>query len=245
MTPSFAFRQLAPGRRHSSLILSRRARRLTSLAILIGLGVLVLTADPFGAGQACSDATVGRCSFMSTTPKVGAEAIRILGKPHVYARLATPLSFTDPAGAVWTAPRGTLTDGASIPPVFVPLIGEPRRAEFLSPAALHDAYCGAGNEDLPQFRTRSWEETHRMFFHGLLAAGVPPAKAKVMFAAVYLGGPRWDDPARSLDTVPDAVLRREMEACLRFIEEDRPSLAEIEAWMRRREPTLLSATSAP
>ena len=59
------------------------------------------------------------------------------------------------------------------------------------------------------------------------------------------GAPRWDDPARSLDTVPDAVLRREMEACLRFIEVDRPSLAEIEAWMRRREPTLLSATSAP
>ena len=83
-----------------------------------------------------------------------------------------------------------------------------------------------------------------MFYHGLRAAGVPPAKAKAMFAAVYLGGPRWDDPSRSLEGVPDTVLRHEMEACLRFIERERPTLAEIEAWMRRRESAILSTASA-
>ena len=234
-----------PGQvRRQSFKLSPRYRWLISLALLLALGALFLTGDPFGAGPACRDAPARRCTFGNAPPTVGAEAIQIPGKPHLYARLVTPVSFTDPSGTVWTAPSGTLTDGASIPPVFVPLIGEPRSTEFFSPAALHDAYCGAGNEQLNQFRARSWEETHRMFYHGLRAAGVPPAKAKVMFAAVYLGGPRWNDPSRSLEGVPDTVLRREMEACLRFIERERPTLAEIEAWMRRRESGILSTASA-
>ena len=57
-------------------------------------------------------------------------------------------------------------------------------------------------------------------------------------AAVYLGGPRWDDPSRSLADVPDARLREEMEHCITFIEKEDPDLAEIEDWMRRREPAL-------
>jgi len=244
MISSFSSRHLGSGVRRGSFPLPRRGRWLILLAVLLTLLSLSLADRSSKYAPVCDGPSTRPCAFRNAPPLVGAEAIRIPGKPHPYARLVTPVRFTDPTGLVWTAPRATLTDGASIPPAFVPLIGEPRSAEFLGPAALHDAYCGAGNEGLAQFRARSWEQTHRMFYHSLLAAGVPPAKAKVMFAAVYLGGPRWNDPARSLDDVPPDVLRREMEACLRFIERDRPTVAEIEAWMHRRETALLSSVTS-
>lgn len=242
MIPSFAARQMSPRVRRGALRWSRNGAILVGIAAL-ATAVSLSVSFQFGDAMPADCGTTGRerCHLQNVPPRVGSEAIRIPGKPHLYSKLITPVSFTDAAGAVWTAPRATLTDGASIPPVFVPLIGAPRSPEFLAAAALHDAYCGAGNENLPQFRARGWEETHRMFYHSLRAAGVPAGKAKVMFAAVYLGGPRWNDAARSLDGVADEVLRAEMERCIRFIEEEEPDLGQIEAWMRRREARLLAS----
>ena len=80
-----------------------------------------------------------------------------------------------------------------------------------------------------------------MFHDALLAAGVAPTKAKAMFSAVYLAGPRWDDPARMLDAVTDDRLKEEMRLCLEFIVRENPSRAEIEAWMRERELALQGA----
>lgn len=213
------------------------------------LGILALSATlsarpPQAAPRDCGTGQAGRCAFENAPPRILAGTVRIPGKPHLYSELAAPLGFTDAGGTVWTAPRATLTDGASIPPVFVPLIGAPRSPEFLAAATLHDAYCGAGNEGLVQYRARSWEDTHRMFYDSLRAAGVSAMKGKVMFAAVYLGGPRWDDAARALDGVPDEVLRAEMERCIDFITAEDPEPEEIVAWMRRREAAL-QATAQP
>ena len=36
-----------------------------------------------------------------------------------------------------------------------------------------------------------WPEVHRMFYEGLLVGGTPVARAQLMYAAVWLGGPRW------------------------------------------------------
>jgi hypothetical protein len=36
-------------------------------------------------------------------------------------------------------------------------------------------------------------ETHWVFYDGLLTSHVPPAKAKVMYAAILIGGPKWID----------------------------------------------------
>lgn len=134
----------------------------------------------------------------------------------------------------------TFTDGASIPQVFTALVGDPNDPSFANAAALQDAYCGKGNEDLSQFHSRTWEETHRMFYDSLLVNGTPAAKAKIMFAAVYLAGPRRGDPTRSLDGVQEVLLLQEMEWCVRFIQKVDPSRAEIEAWMSKREAGLLS-----
>lgn len=147
----------------------------------------------------------------------------------------------DASNTVWSAPPSALTDGTSIPQVFVPLVGNPRSPEFLAAAALHDAYCGAGNKRLDQFHARDWEATHRMFYDSLGSVGVSATKAKIMFAAVYLGGPQWDDPARSLEAASEERLRAEMERCIAFTEGTGPSVAEVERWMRNREAALLSS----
>ena len=223
-------------------------RSATILGLLVAAlawrGGAAVVLDRSGPDADCALSMIeARCSFENAPVRIAPEGRMIAGKPHPYHPILAPLSFRDGQGTLWTAPRAALTDGASIPPALVGMIGEPTSPEFLAAAALHDVYCGVGNEHLPQFHSRGWEETHRMFHDALLAAGVSRTKARVMFAAVYLAGPRWNDPGRSLDGVPEEVLRREMERCLRFIEENDSTRDEIEDWMRGREAGLLGGTA--
>jgi hypothetical protein len=47
----------------------------------------------------------------------------------------------------------------------------------------HDHYCYKENH------VRGWRQTHKAFYYALNTLGVPALKAKIMYAAVYLGGP--------------------------------------------------------
>lgn len=109
--------------------------------------------------------------------------------------LRNDLTFTDGRNIRWKAGKwvegspvtietGT-TDGASVPGWAQPIIGEPFDDEYLKAAVLHDHYCYKENH------VRGWRDTHRMFFNALQALQVPPLKSKIMYAAVYLGGPKW------------------------------------------------------
>lgn len=98
-------------------------------------------------------------------------------------RLAHPLRFTDSAAVVWEAKADLVTDGASIPGIFQPFIGSPFDPSFIKAAVIHDYYCVN--------QVRPWPQTHRVFYDGLLAGGVSKAKAKTMYFAVVLGGPKW------------------------------------------------------
>ena len=98
-------------------------------------------------------------------------------------KLKNDFRFTDGAAVVWAAAAGDETDGASIPPLFQPLVGKPFEASFIKAAVIHDHYC--------KRRVRSWRATHRVFYEGLVSQGVAKAKAKLMYYAVYLGGPKW------------------------------------------------------
>lgn len=97
--------------------------------------------------------------------------------------LKNKLRFADPTGAVWEAKAGLVTDGASIPGIFQPFVGKPFEEDFIKAAVIHDHYCDR--------HVRPWRQTHRVFYEGLVAQGVSKAKAKVMYFAVYLGGPKW------------------------------------------------------
>jgi Astacin (Peptidase family M12A)/Protein of unknown function (DUF1353) len=111
--------------------------------------------------------------------------------------LKNDITFTDPSHVRWRAGKwqegipetvetGT-TDGASIPGWAHAIIGQPFDSQYLLAAVVHDHYCYKENH------VRTWRQTHRMFYNALLNLGVPPPKAKIMYAAVYVGGPKWQD----------------------------------------------------
>jgi len=143
----------------------------------------------------------------------------------------------------WIAPKGTLTDGASVPRLALWVTDGRFDPGFLKAAVIHDAYCQADNKDRcpEQYQQRPWKQVHRMFYEACLAGGTSPSTARIMFAAVWLAGPRWNDPERNLDGVPDEVILAEFEACKKWIEKKDPTVDEIEEWMDKREEKLLAS----
>ncbi|WP_050528916.1 DUF1353 domain-containing protein [Pseudaestuariivita atlantica] len=194
------------------------------------------------AASFCRGSSAPSCKFVNTPVQTTGKAVRIPGRAAKFYRTANGLSFTDGRNATWVAPRDTLTDGASIPLLFVPIVGSPTDPSVVNAAAVHDAYCGIGNEEGSEYHARTWENTHRMFYDALRVGGTRELKAKIMFAAVYLGGPRWDAPARDLSKAPPERLQGLMRQTRSFIRASNPSIPEIEEYIRVREKWLLLDT---
>lgn len=93
------------------------------------------------------------------------------------------LSYTDPTGHVWTAPKGSVVDGASIPQFAWSIIGGPFEGKYRDSSVIHDVGCVK--------KWAPWETVHEVFYWGMLTSGVEEWRAKVMYAAVYHFGPRW------------------------------------------------------
>ena len=151
-------------------------------------------------------------------------------------KLIEPFSFIDGNNKEWFVPTGTVVDGASIPRLFWNLIGPPFVGKYRQASVVHDYYCVV--------RTEPWKDVHRMFYHACLAGGVSRTKAKVMYWAVYVGGPRWKTVSfmsPSHGRYPASVEEKTLvswtpqydgespEDVARWIEENDPSLSEIEA----------------
>lgn len=173
---------------------------------------------------------VGKCRFNNAPLKLEPEKIRLKGRSYDFQRVAERLDFIDANGWNWQAPEKSLTDGASIPEIFVPFVGFPNEPRFVNAAALHDAYCGIGNETGPVYHAKTWQEVHRLFYDALVASGTPDTKAKIMFAAVWLGGPRWypmGAPDLTLEAVPDAEKVEAFLAAKDFIEREKPGMPEL------------------
>lgn len=168
------------------------------------------------------------CVFRNAPVALIDRPVRLPGRILTFYPMARTLDFVDNEGKRWQAPGGTLTDGASIPLLFVPIVGSPRTPEFRNAAALHDAYCGIGNEAGPVFQGEPWPRVHRMFYDALVVGGTAPVKAKVMFAAVWIGGPRWHPKTgredRSLSSLPPDVLEKGLRRTKAFIEATDPAM---------------------
>ena len=114
--------------------------------------------------------------------------------------LVEPFVYVDGAGLKWEAPTGSKIDGASIPPAAWSLIGGPYEGKYREASVIHDVAC--------QRKDRPWENVHLAFYEAMLASGVDPILAKIMYGAVYQGGPRW--PRRAsvhLSASPFAIRR--------------------------------------
>ncbi len=104
--------------------------------------------------------------------------------------LMEPFAYIDPTNHRWEAPSGSKIDGASIPQIAWSLIGGPFEGKYRAASVIHDVACAE--------KTRYWRDVHRAFYTGMLASGVDVTKAKIMYAAVYHFGPRWEMPRISV-----------------------------------------------
>jgi uncharacterized protein DUF1353 len=152
------------------------------------------------------------------------------------------LTFVDSKGVKWIAPKGTWTDGATVPRLALWITDGRFQKEFLKAAIIHDAHCQKFNADRcpEQYRKKPWKDVHRMFYEACVAGKTSALKTKLMFAAVWWGGPRWDDPDSDLQIVPDDMLGVGYLGCKKWIEDNNPTLQSIESWMDNREPTILA-----
>lgn len=155
------------------------------------------------------------------------------------------LTFYDCAGQAWIAPEGTITDGASIPQIFLSFIGDRSDPALFFAAVIHDAYCGKRNKAGASYHAANWHDTHRMFYEACRLCGTPLVKANLMYAAVRLGGPRWSTTGESfndLSELPARQLMDEMSYCKDWIEARAESLNldDVDQWMIEREEALLS-----
>jgi hypothetical protein len=98
--------------------------------------------------------------------------------------LTQPFKYVDSHSVEWPVPARTRVDGASIPSVFWSIIGAPYTGKYRDASVIHDYYC--------QTHSRHWKAVHKVFYDGMLARGVDPLQAKIMYLAVYRFGPRWD-----------------------------------------------------
>ena len=103
-------------------------------------------------------------------------------------KLITEFSYKDPSGKVWKVPEGYVSDGASIPRVLWSAVGGPLDGAYRDAALIHDFYCDV--------MEHSWEQTHRVFFDGMITKGLSIAEATKKFWAVFYFGPRWDSQYR-------------------------------------------------
>lgn len=120
-----------------------------------------------------------------------------LDKDHRRMQLTEDFQYIAPDDTTWDAPAGWIVDGASIPQWAWSIIGSPFEGAYRKASVIHDVACDR--------RERPWKAVHRAFYTAMLAAGTDPIKARIMYAAVYYGGPRWSSEYRlslARDTTP-------------------------------------------
>lgn len=219
--------------------------RFFSLLALVLLAGCVQTQADLAAARIAADPAECRapassaCFFRNSPVQLLPEKVRIAGRPLDFFPIATELEFVDGRNKKWVAPIRTLTDGASIPQIFVPIVGDPRDPSFVNAAAVHDAYCGVGNEAGPVYHAATWQEVHRMFYDTLVVGGTAEPKAQLMFAAVWLGGPRWYPNNRrnetSMERLPASLRRTALVETRTFISANEPSFQQLILYLKWKE----------
>lgn len=98
-------------------------------------------------------------------------------------RLLKTVSYQDKNGKKWLAKKGAIIDGASIPRPFWFFIGSPFSGKYRRSSVIHDVFCTK--------RTEPHKQVHKMFFEAMRVDKVNYFKAKAMYFAVKIAGPKW------------------------------------------------------
>jgi len=134
--------------------------------------------------------------------------------------LVEPFAYVDPSGKRWTAPKGSVINGASIPSMFWSVIGGPFEGRFRKASVLHDAACDE--------KTEPWQNVHRMFYDACRCSRVGVGKAQTMYWAVYHFGPRWTEDGADAPmggALEDSIIPK----AERYFDKQEFTLEEIEA----------------
>jgi len=95
--------------------------------------------------------------------------------------LLEPMSYTDPAGRVWPAPKGSVVDGASIPRALWTLVGSPYTGDYRRASIVHDVATDPAGPNVDR------RAADRMFFHACLTGGCPLREAILLYIGVRIG----------------------------------------------------------
>lgn len=145
--------------------------------------------------------------------------------PERDMKLLEPFTFIDGTGRRWRIPAGTVVNGASIPQGFWTLVGSPYTGNYRRASVVHDHYCDTKDEP--------WQSVHRMFYHAMVAGGVPTLEAKILYGAVYAGGPRWEVViTKNLEGTDEKIV------IPHFATISDQAQRETNAWIRSTDPSL-------
>jgi hypothetical protein len=150
-----------------------------------------------------------------------------------HMKILERLTYSDPYCRQWEAPAGAIVDGASIPQLAWSLIGGPFEGKYRDASVIHDVAC--------EERSAPWEYVHLVFYYAMLAKGVDRLQAKIMYAAVYHFGPRWDPlTQRNTDETRQTLRPQDFDKLVDAIKMREPSdsgsmtLTEIESFVPGR-----------
>lgn len=151
---------------------------MTGSRLLKCLSMAALLTAPLLGAPCSAEEKVNHGSFVG-------EAVLKIGPGHREMTLTQPFAYIDPANSRWNVPAKTVVDGASIPQALWSIVGGPYEGPYRQASVIHDYFCVT--------KTRPWKAVHRMFFHAMLAEGASVKRANMMYYAVYVGGPRWEN----------------------------------------------------
>ena len=137
--------------------------------------------------------------------------------------LTEEFSFTEAStGRVWTAPKGLVVDGASIPRALWTMIGSPFTGNYRRASVVHDKACLDFPTDGPERKAAD-----AMFYAACRAGGCGRWQAKVLYLGVRIGS-TWakaalvedDDDAIWLElSAEDAALQERFKVMARQLDE--------------------------
>jgi hypothetical protein len=115
------------------------------------------------------------------------------------ALLLDDYRFERASGVIWTARKGLIYDGGSIPKLLWGLSTNPWADDIIGPATIHDYYCKLGRERASPY---SSSDVHYCFYDGLRVINVSASRARTRWLSVKTFGPKF---RKQVDVEPDAL----------------------------------------
>lgn len=153
--------------------------------------------------------------------------------------LREDFSYRDPRKKVWTAEKGFVFAGTSLPRAVRDVLGDPFKGPCRDAALVHGAACARPKG--------SSADTHAMLYEACRARGLPDAKAKLVYVLSLRCGPRWETKmvqeirARRDANGAEIVYAVEREVIADFVaavEPDPAMVRRLQRFIENRDPSL-------